>query len=716
MLAILKRELKNYYTSLFAYIYYALFFLVTGIFFVLNCLDTYSTQFGYYVLEFSFYVMVIILPFCTMKLFAMERKYGTDQLLFTTRVSSFSVLFAKYLATLIFVFVPLALSIIFPIFISMHGTMSVSFVVSAYIGCALCVLVLLTIGMFISTLTTNLVLAVVISYGVYLVTLLSRIIEAIVTSDGLYNILHEYSVYNKFNDMVSGIVRSGDVIYLIVLTVMFFVLTWIVLESRRQSLYKMIGYGVVVVLCSFGICMFAMKYTKVYDFTAEKILTFSDATQEVVSGIDKETQIYYMGEQSRADATYQEFLNEYAKLNDNITVHYKNVSEDEEFRLLYLSDVSTVNESSLLVTTDERSIYLDSANYISTSRQSAFSTESELELEAQLTSAIYYTNSGEADKVYEIVGHSEESLNNEFSNLLALNNYEIEEYNLPESLYSIKDVLSDECKAVIINAPQTDYTEDEIAVLESYLEDGGNVFVIIDPLNEDTTNLFVFLKKYGLEVQSGVIIEQEENFYAYGTQYYLIPKLQKTDYTSEIIDKDLVLLSMTSKGILPDGSGNGYTSTDILMTSPKAYSKVGDLENYTTKSEEDISGPFSVASCASNAEEGNVFLLTSNVFFNEQADQESGGSNRKFFLEIMKQLTNTESTIWVEGKIVGDQVALYSYSSRNVIKVIVTIVIPFCILVFGVIIIMIRRTDFRFKQLKKRNDHEGEQTEQEEEA
>ena len=107
MLAILKRELKNYYTSLFAYIYYALFFAVAGVFFVVNCMDTYSTQFGYHVLQYVFYVIVLILPFCTMKLFALERKYGTDQLLFTAPVTSFSVLIGKFLATVIFTFLPI---------------------------------------------------------------------------------------------------------------------------------------------------------------------------------------------------------------------------------------------------------------------------------------------------------------------------------------------------------------------------------------------------------------------------------------------------------------------------------------------------------------------------------------------------------------------------------------------------------------------------------
>lgn len=712
MLAILKRELKVYYTSLFAYVYYAIFFFVIGVFFSSHLLETYSTEFGYYVIGVVYYVMVLILPFCTMKLFAMERKHKTDQLLFTSPVSSFSVLTAKYMATVIFAMLPLVLSIIYPFVISMHGTMSVRFVVASYIGCVLSVMVLLSIGMFVSTLTTNVVLAVVISYVIYAITILGRVIEVVVSSGWLHDLIHEMSVYNKFNDMISGIVRSGDIIYLIVLTSVFFLLTWIVLESRRQNLKKMIVYALVVLCLGGSVSYFAIRYTKVYDFTAEQVLTLSEQTKEIVQGIDNPTTIYYIGNESTTNATYRELLGKYEDLSEQLEIVYKDVTVDAEFQLQYMSNLYQINEASILVVSGEKFIYLDSSHYITTSQISYYSTSSILEIESQLTSAIYYVNQEEPTKMSSVTGHSEESLNSDFSNMLYMNGYEMDSVDLPSEVGSLHSAFDDDCKAVIINAPQTDFTDNEIAELESYLEKGGNLCVILDPLNEDTDNLFTFLKKYGLDVQSGVVIEREQGMYTEETLYYLVPKLQKNEFTENIIDKNLAIHAMTSKGILPDGSGNGYTSVDILMTSGKSFSKLDDFENMDTDGEDDIGGPFSVATCAMNPDAGSIFLITSNVFFNEQADLESSGANRQLFLEIMKQLTDSESGIWIDGKKVGEQVALYPYNSRKMVKILVIGVVPIIILLFGIIVILIRNNNLVYRIMKKRDDNETKSEEQ----
>lgn len=709
MLAIFKRELKVYYTSLFAYIYYAIFFLVTGVFFSTNCLETYSTEFGYYVIGIVFYVMVLILPFCTMKVFALERKHKTDQLLFTSPVSSFAVLSAKYLSTVIFALLPLAFSCIYPIVISRYGTMSVRFVLGSYIGCTLSVLVLISVGMFVSTLTTNVVLAVVIAYVIYAIALLSRVVEGLIDSGIIFTLVHETSVYNKFNDMISGIVRSGDIVYLLTLAFVFFLLTWIVLESRRQSLKKMIVYAAVVICLGGTISYVFLKYTKVYDFTAEQLLTVSDETVQVVSDVDKPIDIYYMGKESTANATYREFLNIYTNLNNNINVYYKNVAADEEFRQKYLSTLNQVLEASILVVSDERYIYLDSADYVKTTQVSQYSTENYLELEAQLTSAIYYVSADEISQLSIVSGHSEELLNSDFTNMLYMNGYELDDLDLTTADSSIQTIFPDDCKAAIINAPQKDYSKAEINELEDYLENGGNLFVILDPLNEELTNLYAFLKKYGLEVESGVVIEREEGMYAYETLYYLIPKLQDTVYTSEIYNKNLTILTMTSKGIIPGGSGNGYTSTDILLTSGRAFAKKDDYEHMDSKSDNDVGGPFSVASCATKKNAGSIFLMTSNVFFNELADTESSGANRKFFLEIMKQLTAAESTVWIDGKQVGDQVALYPYGSRAAVKVITIVFVPVIILLIGIIIVIVRNKNIVVQMSRQRVDDDEEQ-------
>lgn len=705
MSAILIKEFKTYFTSMFGYVYYALFFMVTGLFFVTSCLETHSTQFGYFVLSRSFVVVILIIPLCTMRLFAQERKQKTDQLLFTAPVSTFAVLLGKYLSTAVFVLIPIILSGVYPVMISGCGKMSVRFLMGTYIAVVLVSLVLLAIGMFISAVVSNTVLAAGMTYAVYAVILLGKFFESIISLEAVSGVLHNISIYSKYYDMVSGIVRSGDVIYMLLLTAVFFLLTWYVLEGRGQSVWQMgikMGITVFVMILLSGGCL---SFTKVYDFTAEKLLSLSDQTKEVVGEVKKPTTIYYMGSQSRANATYQELLEAYHKLNGKIEIVYKNADNDSEFREKYLADYSSVNESSMLVVCDERYIYLDAADYISTVQTSTYSYKSLLNIENQLTSAIYYTNSETTDKICIISGHNEEKLENSFSNLLFLNNYNLSELNLAEKLSSLEPDFPEDCKAVMINSPQTDYSEDEIKALEEYMESGGKLFVALDPLNEDTENLFTFLKEYGLAVQKGIVIEQEQGRYMEDTAFYLIPKMKDTDFTNSLLENNMPVITMTSKGIVKGGKANGYTCVDVLTTSSKAFSKVDDFDNITTKGENDISGPFSVASYSGNPEKGSIFLLTSNVFFNEEVDTMSGGANRRFFLNIINNLAGKDTGIMVEGKDVGDQVALYPANKQTAVKILVVGILPLVIVLIGIIALMLRYQYIKIGFYKRRKSN-----------
>ena len=107
--AILKKELKGYYTSISTYVYYGLFFLVLGVYFVRDCLTSYSTEFGYYVLSKAFAAVLLMVPLFTMHLLSQEKKNRTDQLLFTVPVSTLEVLSGKFVAPMIVLLVPIVL-------------------------------------------------------------------------------------------------------------------------------------------------------------------------------------------------------------------------------------------------------------------------------------------------------------------------------------------------------------------------------------------------------------------------------------------------------------------------------------------------------------------------------------------------------------------------------------------------------------------------------
>lgn len=718
--AILKKELKGYYTSISTYVYYGLFLLILGVYFVRDCLTSYSTEFGYYVLSKAFAAVLLMVPLFTMHLLSQEKKNRTDQLLFTMPVSALEVLAGKFVATWIVLLVPIVLSVGYPVYIAQCGKMSVRFLLGSYLAVVLVSMVLLATGMFVSSLTSNMVLSVILAYGVYILVLLGRIIENFVPVDGIYRFFHSFSIYNIYYAMVSGIVRSGDVIYLVFLTVFFFVLTLWVVDRRKMGRMRFAGAVVLSAGCFFLLTGIGMQFTHIYDLTAERLLTLSNQTKEVVSEVDKETDIYYLGERSRLNATYQELLSEYEALNDNVHVYYKNVQTDQSFRAQYLSDVSDVSETSMVVVCGDKYVYLSADDYVSTIQTSQYSYKSTLEIENQMTSAIYYVNSEDSQDIYYLTGHGESEIGSAFSNMLRMNNYELKELNLENQLNSVEATFPESCKAVLINAPQTDYSADEIDALKEYMQDGGRIFIAIDPLNEDLEKVDAFMEEYGLQLQAGVLVESESDRYVYDTAYYLMPNIQSHKITEAVQNDHLSVMTMTSKGIIKNGKANGYECADLLTTSAKAFAKVSDFDNLTTKGEDDVSGSFSVATLSEKENAGKMVLLTSNIFFQDDVDADSSGGNRQFFLSAVNYLTGMEDTgIMIPGKVVGDQVALYPNASQNVLKIIVLVVLPVVVLLIGIILVIGYRKNVmvrihnkrKWKHEQKENDITNEQQE-----
>ena len=86
MKAIYLKEMRSYFHSLAAYIYFALFIAATGVYFSVICMSYGYTDYAQYVFSNSTILYIVIVPILTMRLFAEEKKQRTDQLLYTSPI------------------------------------------------------------------------------------------------------------------------------------------------------------------------------------------------------------------------------------------------------------------------------------------------------------------------------------------------------------------------------------------------------------------------------------------------------------------------------------------------------------------------------------------------------------------------------------------------------------------------------------------------------
>jgi ABC-2 type transport system permease protein len=160
MIAIFERELKSFFTGITGYIFGACLLIFAGIYsMVLNLSQ------GYNSLDYVFgnmgFIYLLAIPILTMRTIAEERKQKTDQLLYSLPISMHKIVLGKYFAMLVVLAVPIVIMAFYPLIYSAFGTVSYRTSYSTLIALYFLGAALTAMGIFISSLTDNQVVAAV---------------------------------------------------------------------------------------------------------------------------------------------------------------------------------------------------------------------------------------------------------------------------------------------------------------------------------------------------------------------------------------------------------------------------------------------------------------------------------------------------------------------------------------------------------------------------
>lgn len=167
MLAIYKRELRSYFNSLTGWLFCAVLLAFEGVYFMVYNLMNGYTYFSY-ALGSSLFIFMIIVPVLTMRSFAGERHARTDQLLLTAPVSIAKVVLGKFFAMVSVFAAPCLLSCLCPLIIAMNGTAQFAADYASILAFFLLGCVYIAVGLFLSSLTENQIVAAVSTFGALL--------------------------------------------------------------------------------------------------------------------------------------------------------------------------------------------------------------------------------------------------------------------------------------------------------------------------------------------------------------------------------------------------------------------------------------------------------------------------------------------------------------------------------------------------------------------
>ena len=233
MLAIFKRELNAYFSSAIGYVYLVVFYLVTAIPFAIMMLS-YSSDLTV-VFSWTFTVLMFIVPILSMRLFSEDRKQKTDQALLTAPVNLSSIVIGKFLSAFCVLAIGIAVILVYAIVLSIFATMDWTVIIGSLVGTLLLGAALISVGMFISSLTENQVIAAVGALVCCMVLMMLNVVTSAVGAGFIRDVLNAIAFYNRYTPLTAGVFNVSDLLYFVSFIVVFNFLTMRVLEKRRWS-------------------------------------------------------------------------------------------------------------------------------------------------------------------------------------------------------------------------------------------------------------------------------------------------------------------------------------------------------------------------------------------------------------------------------------------------------------------------------------------------
>ena len=232
MKAIIKKELCIYFNTPIAWVFLSVMMCVSGIFFTLFNLFEANSSVSV-IFSLLPWVFVVMIPLLTMRLVAEERSLKTDQLLLTAPISVSSIVWGKLFAALIVFMLSTVLMLIFPVILEFYSDVEWGVVVTNYLGFFLLGAALMSVGLFISSLTENQFTAAIITIAVLIAMfLLSGLDQSsgVVIVDKLLSII---GILKRYDSFFIGIVNIPDALYYISITLVFALFTIYRIEKRR---------------------------------------------------------------------------------------------------------------------------------------------------------------------------------------------------------------------------------------------------------------------------------------------------------------------------------------------------------------------------------------------------------------------------------------------------------------------------------------------------
>ncbi|MGA6828705.1 ABC transporter permease [Nitrospira sp. NS4] len=249
--AVIAKELRGYFVSPIVYVVGAIFLLIFGLLAYLyvvfagyQAIQLMQMQGGQAQLNLNDlvfrnlfasmrFVLLIILPILTMRLFAEERKLRTFEFLMTSPIGINEIVAGKFVSVFLVFLGLLGLTGLVPTVLMLFSDFDWNPIWTGYLGMALLGALFLSVGLLASAMTENQIVAAFLSFGMLLIIWLISGLGTLMGDTTLGQVISYVSFMEHYDRLVRGLIDTKDLVYFFSSLVLMLFLTHRVVESSR---------------------------------------------------------------------------------------------------------------------------------------------------------------------------------------------------------------------------------------------------------------------------------------------------------------------------------------------------------------------------------------------------------------------------------------------------------------------------------------------------
>jgi len=464
-------------------------------------------------------------------------------------------------------------------------------------------------------------------------------------------------------------------------------------KSVRIGLYTLIICAIATVLVVLVNVLASLVPASVMkkDTTTLELYRLSDQTKSIVESIDEDITLYLIAEEGNENIIVSRLIEEYTSLNS----HLKSQTLDPVLHPAFTApdgnkiDISDYSENTVIVCSaiseriieyseifqtvysDEDYEYYYNYGVMPTGTTSFYG-------EAKLTGALEFVCDDNVPVLYMLTGHGEYEFGPILTGYLSDDNYALDTLSL------IKDgAVPDDAACVIIYYPQSDINFDELALLEDYIVDGGNVVLISGYLPggmSSLSNLCALGANCGIELVDGLVVEGSISNSMSGYPYYLLPNLEEHEITNKISDNTYVLMTAAHGLAISQELADGVSVDALLLTTDTAFVTSGESVD---ASDAISSGKMYLGLISEFEDKGAFVWYSSPSICDDEADSYVSGGNSSLVLSTFSYLTGKDDSVSIAAKSMAVDSLVITDSAATFWTVVLTIIIPLFVVICG---------------------------------